>query len=1354
MNLPIILQPGATAISASVDVYPGAGVVVVAGGFFPIARLHGAYAQAGLGPLELATSAGKQLLEQAGISRNKVTDLVVGSCVPDVSHTFLAPAVRNQLGLENVSRASHVNSLCTTGGTAIANIVDALCRQGGDARVGLVLGADDQSLGRIALDNRFRKILAEVMGRDALPMEFGLAPEASDSQHPFAKFGILPEKFLEAVRIFINQYPSIIGQFQDGIVESFRDPSTPYVGYMWDTADRVAELIALTDEDAIGLGIRSHRLTCAAHDRGIFDGIVLSVPGVSLPFHQNPVRGADRRFVGRGRTAQGVHSGSSSQMGGNGAGVILMKPHEARRRGLSVLAEIVGYSFSNVPPEVMGLGPIPATEGLLKFLGLKMQQMEHIEVNEAFAGVVAAFAQYFGLWKGISELVDPRLNPWGGAIANGHVMGTKLLEMVVLATRFFELNRDKEYALCTLCGGGGEGFAIVLRNPTFVKDAKLVGLRGEKPDHELLQNVELQPVLKFLADRGYLLLGQNLQAIGESAKEIKRRNRIFPSPEDLEFVLKNSEESSLPLETLLARASEIATIRAQGIPGSSETIGQRIGVVGAGVMGHQLVLDYARAGYEVHLSDVDEMTVDRGREKIVEVLYDSVRRRLYTAEEAARILARIHVSGSMMDTARKVQEAGGTFEMIIEAATEKLSVKKRIFEGLRRIVSSGTILATNSSSITAEAAGADVVFHYFNPVHAMALVDGNLQEGLDPNIKTRLERIAANTKKACYLAAKDISGSIVNPIFATTYFSADKVVDVQNEIKKLAAPDSDIAKDPRSFAIALLDALYVEAIRSEPQALEVLLATPLSAEREGALGQMIRRNGQGLFLLVDTLGGPKTFVETADNVAQVYGSQFQAQALLREQADAIARGESRSWYPAGLNRFQYDELVRARISALQKALGSHFIEGIRREFHQEFWNRVQDLAGQMRQRGVVPESDPALLDNAVGSGLGWSSAPEAWRRSQSGGESLPPLQSVRLNFEEGGTVARITMDRPRVLNAVNEAAIRDLTAHAATVSNDPNVAVVVFDGRGKNFVAGADLAWFKARQEESVRLRAAGNEVGALAELAKIHDNFAALEIEAMAKLGGPNRLRVAVVQGDNVGGGVEMIAQADVVLVLEGLEGERTRFWMPEASLGIGIGYGAHVELVKKVGVAHAKRILLTGAGATFGATDALAMGFANRVVRRDQLPEVLAALTEAWKNRGEASKENFIQSWTGERPQPSKKLEVLEQLWSDSQAVRVMSFGVVPPWLTDEQKVLAEQQVKLVRNGSPEAIQLLNDMVDQGKRFDLRRGLIHIFDTPNARAAIAVGKPVPFKWTKKPDVVSFIQAITVSKLADTSET
>ena len=756
-------------VPSMVEVHRDLRMVIVGVGMTPIARIHGAYARAGKGPLELATAVGRHLTNGAGLGPANITDLAIGASVPGDHSTFLGTSVRNILGLTGVTQPLHANTLCTSGATAMAFVMDRLAARG--SGIAMAIGADDQSLGRISLDNRFRSIL---------PMEFGLTAEATDPRHPFSRFGITTAQFSTAVSAFVAKHGPLPFKVGDGITLSFRDTSTGE--FMWDTAATVAREFGVTDGEAIGLAVESHARYYRAADRGLFEGLRVAVPGVDLVTDENPVRGANARLVGRGRTAPGVHSGTSSQMGGAAAGVLIMSADEAVARNVLVLAEVVGTSFSAVPPEVMGLGPISATLGLLEAHGLKMEQIGHIELNEAFAAVVGAFCRTreFGFgYEGAGSVYPDRVNPYGGAIAKGHVMGSKFIEMVVLATRFFELNPDKEYAVVTLCGGGGQGAAMLLRNPSFLTGGvpRAVHHRGEAESAQATATDPRGQLLFDLKCAGYLTTAATVTAAEKAIAEAAAIGLPPPELHQLHGILQRAPGKTLPVGELLQQALDLTVIRTKSEPGSSPTIEKRIGVVGAGQkkesMGFQIAYDFARAGYEVHMSDVSLEIAGRGREWIEELIVQGVGRKLFSAEEGARILARVHVTDSMTKSIEAIQDGGGSFEMILEAATENPATKARIFEELRAVANPATILATNSSSITAAQSGADAVYHYANPPHARFVIDGSIADAITgdrrADIQVRLHAIAANTSKAIYLSGRDVAGSIYNPIWVAAY---------------------------------------------------------------------------------------------------------------------------------------------------------------------------------------------------------------------------------------------------------------------------------------------------------------------------------------------------------------------------------------------------------------------------------------------------------------------------------------------------------------------------------------------------------------------------------------------------------
>jgi acetyl-CoA C-acetyltransferase len=151
--------------------------------------------------------------------------------------------------------------------------------------------------------------------------------------------------------------------------------------------------------------------------------------------------------------------GNAQQTSGDGlfgAAVVLMPVHEAQKRGAKPLGRIVAWGIAGVDPKIMGLGPVPASRKALNKAGLKLEEMDLIEVNEAFA------AQYLAVEKELG-LNRERVNVNGGAIALGHPLGATGTRIVL--TLLHELKRrNRRYGLATACIGGGQGIAIIVEN--------------------------------------------------------------------------------------------------------------------------------------------------------------------------------------------------------------------------------------------------------------------------------------------------------------------------------------------------------------------------------------------------------------------------------------------------------------------------------------------------------------------------------------------------------------------------------------------------------------------------------------------------------------------------------------------------------------------------------------------------------------------------------------------------------------------------------------------------------------------------------------------------------------------------
>ena len=167
------------------------------------------------------------------------------------------------------------------------------------------------------------------------------------------------------------------------------------------------------------------------------------------------------------RPAGRVTAGNAAGLN-DGATVSLLASEDfAKEKGLSIKARLVTFAFAGVEPEVMGYGPVPATEKALKKAGLTIADIGLFEVNEAFAVQVLAFLDHFGIAD-----EDPRVNPVGGAIAVGHPLASSGVRLALNLARSFEEHPEVRYGITTMCIGLGMGGTIIWENPHFTKGAK------------------------------------------------------------------------------------------------------------------------------------------------------------------------------------------------------------------------------------------------------------------------------------------------------------------------------------------------------------------------------------------------------------------------------------------------------------------------------------------------------------------------------------------------------------------------------------------------------------------------------------------------------------------------------------------------------------------------------------------------------------------------------------------------------------------------------------------------------------------------------------------------------------------
>ena len=240
------------------------------------------------------------------------------------------------------------------------------------------------------------------------------------------------------------------------------------------TAERVAERFGITREQCDAFSLRSHQKALAAIGAGKFEEETVAVPvSFTTPNGSKPKRTeisfkvdegprADTSMEALGALKAAFHvkgvttAGNSSQMSDGAAAAVVMSAERAKALGITPLARYVAFATAGYKPEEMGLGPVFAIPKALKLAGLKLSDIDVIELNEAFAAQSLAVVQEAGL-----DL--ERVNPNGGAIALGHPLGCTGAKLTASVIR--ELKRRKaRYGMVTMCVGGGMGAAGIFEN--------------------------------------------------------------------------------------------------------------------------------------------------------------------------------------------------------------------------------------------------------------------------------------------------------------------------------------------------------------------------------------------------------------------------------------------------------------------------------------------------------------------------------------------------------------------------------------------------------------------------------------------------------------------------------------------------------------------------------------------------------------------------------------------------------------------------------------------------------------------------------------------------------------------------
>ncbi len=364
-------------------------------------------------PIDLGATVVKAVLEKGGAVGDQVGHLAFGHVVPtEARDMYLSRVVALSAGLPDTTAAFNVNRLCGSGLQAIVSASQTILL--GDTEMAVGGGAENMSRGGY---------LSEAMRSGA---------RMGDTKVTDMMVGALTDPF---------------GRMHMGV-----------------TAENVAKQFKISREDQDSLALESHRRAVQAWDEGRFKDQIVPVVIKSrkgetvFDTDEHPRRDISAEGLAKLRAVfikenGTVTAGNASGINDGAAAVMLMSGGALKSSGAKPLARLVAYAHAGVNPEIMGIGPVPASQAVLKRAGLSLDQMDVIEANEAFAAQACAVSKTLGL--------DPaKVNPNGSGISLGHPIGAT--GAIVTVKAIHELHRiGGKYALVTMCIGGGQGIAAI-----------------------------------------------------------------------------------------------------------------------------------------------------------------------------------------------------------------------------------------------------------------------------------------------------------------------------------------------------------------------------------------------------------------------------------------------------------------------------------------------------------------------------------------------------------------------------------------------------------------------------------------------------------------------------------------------------------------------------------------------------------------------------------------------------------------------------------------------------------------------------------------------------------------------------
>ena len=365
--------------------------------------------------VELGSIVIKEALKRAGVAPEQVDEVMMGCVIQASQGQNVARQASIKAGIPNEVPAFTLNVVCGSGLKCVneaANMIMA-----GQADIVVAGGMENMSMAPYALKK--------------------------------ARFGYR-----------MNNSTMIDTMVNDALWDAFNNY------HMMITAENICDQWGLTREELDEFAAVSQQKAVAAQESGAFDDEIVPVPvkmkkeTVMIAKDEGPRPGTTAESLSKLKCCSGkegglVTAGNASGINDGAAAIVVMSEEKAKELGVKPMATFVAGALAGCAPEIMGIGPVPATRKALKIAGLEMDDIDLIEANEAFAAQSVAVQKELGFSSDI-------LNVNGGAIALGHPVGASGCRILVTLLHAMQ-KRDVTYGLATLCIGGGMGCATIVK---------------------------------------------------------------------------------------------------------------------------------------------------------------------------------------------------------------------------------------------------------------------------------------------------------------------------------------------------------------------------------------------------------------------------------------------------------------------------------------------------------------------------------------------------------------------------------------------------------------------------------------------------------------------------------------------------------------------------------------------------------------------------------------------------------------------------------------------------------------------------------------------------------------------------